>query len=258
VPALFPAGGEITWPSNEGVLGVVGVAPWATLEFCKIFYQQVAAAKDWHYPRILIDINTKIPSRGRHLQLGEADPSPAIGETIRGLAQRGATVAVVVCNTAHVLFERWSTSLPIPVLNIVEETVRHAATSGASCIATLASKSLVASRIYDNAAERAGLSICDVEPEWQERVNDWIETVKTSGRITSEDKVALGYFIDLLRAKRVDTVLLGCTELSVLQGQLDDAGFRVIDSNYALAAAALAKINTDHRLLKKATGNVGP
>lgn len=55
--------------SADGIVGVVGVAPFSTVEFLKILYGLVLAEKDWHYPRVICDINTKIPSRGRHFEL---------------------------------------------------------------------------------------------------------------------------------------------------------------------------------------------
>src|SRR5690348_692419 len=142
MPRILPPGGEVDWPQDEGVLGVVGVAPWATLDFARALYRQVNARKDWHYPRVLLDINTKLPSRGRHLQLGETDPSEAIAATIDELARQGATLAVVVCNTAHILFDRWSRNAPIPILHIIEETVRAAQGAGACKVVALASASL--------------------------------------------------------------------------------------------------------------------
>ena len=46
----------------------------------------------------------------------------------------GATIAVVVCNTAHILYDRWAPGAAIPVLDIIEETVRRAAAGGATAV----------------------------------------------------------------------------------------------------------------------------
>jgi aspartate racemase len=242
MPRILSPGGEVAWPADEGVLGVVGVAPWATIDFCKALYQQVAARKDWHYPRVLLDINTKIPSRGRHLQLGETDPSPAIAATIRELAEQGATLAVVVCNTAHILFDRWSRDLPIPVLNIIDETIRLVIASKASRVASLASKSLAESGVYARAAERAGVRSHSISERYQSYVSGFIESIKVSGATTAADDANLAELVAHLRASGADGIILGCTELSVLQAPLIAAGFRTVDSNHALARAALAKL----------------
>ena len=63
MPKIEPVNQEVNWNKEEGTLGIVGVAPWATIEFCKSFYSKIKAVKDWHYPRVIVDINSKIPSR---------------------------------------------------------------------------------------------------------------------------------------------------------------------------------------------------
>lgn len=239
MPAIPPPGGEVDWPEAEGTLGVVGVAPWATIDFCRELYACVRASKDWHYPRVLLDVNTKIPSRGRHLQLGETDPAPAIAETIRELAASGATVAVVVCNTAHILRDRWARGAPIPVLDILDETVAAAAAAGARRVAPLVSASLAARDLYGERARARGLDCEPLPPTGQRLVEDLIETVKVSGGFGPSGEDRLRALLASLAAASVDTVIGGCTELSGAGPLARAAGLRFVDSNAALARAAL-------------------
>ena len=136
MPRILPENGPVQWSEQEGAIGVVGVAPWATVDFCRAVYSLIDAEKDWHYPRLIVDANSKIPSRGRHLQLGERDPSPFIKLTIEELARQGATVVVVPCNTAHILYERWAVDAPVPVPHIVDVTVEAAIQTGARRVAS--------------------------------------------------------------------------------------------------------------------------
>ena len=217
------------------------MAPWATLEFCKALYGQCRAEKDWHFPRVLLDINTKIPSRGRHLELDEINPSKFIAQTIKELAGQGATVAVVACNTAHILYEQWSKHAPIPVLHIIEETIHFALDSGAMKVAPLVSSSLSRADLYGKQADALGVACYRLKPELQEIVSSLIETIKTSGSI--QDQAALDTLWLRLKAMNVDTVVAGCTELSILEPSCLSAGMRFVDSNYALARAALRRID---------------
>jgi aspartate racemase len=253
MPRILPPGGAVDWPAGEGALGVVGVAPWATLDFCRALYRQVEAAKDWHYPRVLLDINTKLPSRGRHLQLGETDPSPAIAATIDELARQGATVAVVVCNTAHILFERWARHSPIPLLHIIEETTRHAGERGARQVAALASASLAEHDLYGDRARQHGLGSVRIGPADQALVNQLIEEVKLSGKLGTAQLGSAGALLGRLRSAGVDTIIAGCTELSVLQGPSVEAGLRFVDSNAALAHAALTRLGLPAARIKMGT-----
>jgi aspartate racemase len=239
MPKVAPSGGEVDWRDDEGTLGVVGVAPWATIAFCNALYAEVDARKDWHYPRVLLDINTKLPSRGRHLQLGEADPSPAIAATIDELAHQGATVAVVVCNTAHILFDRWGTSAPIPILHIVHETVRAAVARGARRAAALVSPSLASAGLYTRALVAAGLESVAVTEDQQVIVTRLIERVKTGAANVHLDATA-ARLLDELIGSGADTMFAGCTELSALAPAVAERGVTFVDSNVALARAALS------------------
>lgn len=238
MPRIEPVDDMVSWPQNEGVLGVVGVAPWATIEFCRAFYALIQAEKDWNYPRVLLDINTKLPSRGRHLQLGERDPSPYIAETISELAANGATVAVVVCNTAHILYERWFRNSPIPIINIMDAVIAQAQRHQARHVVTLTSNSLAEYDLYGRKAEAAGLSCHRLNPHYQAFVGNFIEQVKKRGRLADEGQMELKQLLTYLKTQPIDTVLLGCTELSVLRDALQKQGYVVIDSNEALAQAS--------------------
>lgn len=248
MPKIIPSGGEVDWPVNEGTLGVVGVAPWATIEFCKIFYSYVAAKKDWHYPRVLLDINTKLPSRGRYLQLGEKDPSPDIALTIEELANQGATLAVVVCNTAHILYDKWAKASPIPVLNIIEETMREVKDLKPSKISVLVSASLAAHGVYDKQAKDNGISCYSLNNDEQELVSATIEAVKINGRISPD--VRVNKFLKKLILEGVSLVIGGCTELSQLRPLCEELGLVFVDSNDVLARSALRELHMSLEVLK--------
>lgn len=243
MPQIVPLGGEVNWPHNEGILGIVGVAPWATLDFCRVLYHEIQATKDWHYPRLIVDINTKIPSRGRHFELGETDPSSAIAETIVELHRQGATVAVVPCNTVHILYDRWAKSSPIPIPNIIDETLKLAATGGARRVAALVSLSMFSFDLYGNTASRHGLENCPLDHTCKELVSVMIQTIKISAQLGGDGQFQLDTLVAFLRSQEVDTVLLGCTELTVLAPDLRRRGFITVDSNQALARAALKLLN---------------
>ncbi len=90
----YPMNEVVHWPRSEKILGVVGVAPAATLDF----YQKLSerkVEKDWQHLRVIIDVNPKIPSRGRHFDLGETDPVPFFQKSIASLEFQGADIVVI-------------------------------------------------------------------------------------------------------------------------------------------------------------------
>jgi aspartate racemase len=239
MPTIQPVDAAVSWPADEGAIGVVGVAPWATLEFLRCLYSQVHASKDWHYPRVLCDINTKLPSRGRHFELGERDPSPFIAATIDELAQQGATLAVVPCNTAHILYDRWAADAPIPVPNIVDVTVETMHVKGVRKAAVFASRSLSRHGLYEKALQGAGLAIARLNDESVELISLAIEQVKVTAQVSAALTVQVENLLRELALEGVDGLALGCTELGSLQPLAERYLAVVVESNTALAAAAL-------------------
>ena len=144
---------------------------------------------------------------GRYLQLGETNPSPYITETIEELAAAGATVAVVVCNTAHILYDQWARSTSIPVINIIDAAVAEARCVRGGGVASLVSESLAKHNIYGRAIDAAGLESYSLPEMHQSLVSGFIEQVKVHGRLNKEDDVAVGKLIDHLNAYNVGTVL---------------------------------------------------
>lgn len=240
---VVPLGGEVDWPNDEGVLGVVGVAPWATIEFLNCFYSQVAATKDWNYPQILIDINTKIPSRGRHFDLGEPDPSPTIKATIQELRDSGATAVVVACNTAHLLFERWSKVDGIHVLNIFAAVAHDLDRKGSRVATVLSSFNLWKAAAYETYLSEVGTRYESLTEKDASRVAEVIESVKRTSTITEKDHQFLTELGKSLRNQGVDTVILGCTELSQCKEIFESMGLICVDSNEALAIEAITAIS---------------
>ncbi|MCR4509702.1 aspartate/glutamate racemase family protein [Pseudomonas sp. GLN_6] len=241
MPLILPVDDAVSWPVDEGVIGVVGVAPWATIDFLRALYLQVAAEKDWHYPRVLCDINTKLPSRGRHLQLGERDPSPFIAETIVELAHQGASLVVVPCNTAHILYPAWAADAPVAVPSIVQASV--VAVAGASGqVAVFASRSVYQHGLYERALSAAGLSMAVLSTQQIALVDALIAAVKVAGHVPLELLPQVESLLAGLAERGVGALILGCTELA----ELAPLGRRhlscVVDSNAALARAALLGI----------------
>ncbi len=245
MPLIFPEHINAAWPKKEGTIGVVGVAPWATLDFCRKVYKLTHATKDWHYPRIIVDANSKIPSRGRHLELGERDPSPFIASTINELANMGATVAVVPCNTAHILFNRWSTNIKIPVVNIIDASISQLKSTNSLKTVVLGSQLLINSQLFQNKLKSIGHVTINIEINDQKMINECINYLKQSQYLTANLKKLFHKFINKLKISKIDVIFIACTELSIVSEDMIEEEFFIVDSNTALALEALKAIKSE-------------
>lgn len=237
MPKIYPINNkEVFWPINEKTLGIIGMSPYATLNFLKIFYNLIPVKKEWEYPRVLLDMNTKIPSRGRYFELGEENPSLYISQTIKELHTQGADCILIPCNTVHILQNEWGQQSPIPIISILESVIDQAKKYKGRII-TFATKTTVNMNIYSNILEEKGFLTANINDKQQEVINSIIEEIKIFGYF--EDK---NYKLKKLLAnldKSITTIILGCTELSYIKRYIEENGFNTIDSNTALAEKAI-------------------
>lgn len=233
-----PMNEVVHWNANEGVIGVVGVAPAATADFYAKLIRLTPVRKDWEHVRVLLDSNPKIPSRGRYFELGETDPVPFIRQSIEGLMVMGATIIAVPCNTAHILYKRYTKDLSVLVPNMIEVTARavfKACKKIPQTVAVFASRLTQEFHLYNEILGQNKITVLDTAIH-QEEISALIEKVK-QGLMSEILKYQLGkIFSAYIKA---DAFIIGCTELSLLI-QDNFNGIPIIDSNTALAESCLA------------------
>lgn len=233
----YPMNDVYRWDPGEGVIGVLGVAPAATADFYRRLTALVLARKDWEHIRVLIDSNPKLPSRGRHLELGEADPAPFMRAGIAGLVSLGATVVAVPCNTAHILYERYTAGSPVPVPNMIEvaaEQLTALSPSPRRRVAVLGSKLTLTHDLYGRVLRPRGSECLDLGP-LQGEVSAVIELVKQGRAAEAETR----WRAAIARCDTADAFIIACTELSSLPAP-DWGGRPVVDASDALARYCVA------------------
>lgn len=211
-----------------GILG--GMGPYATLEFYKSILNNTKVNGDSDHYRILIDNNTKIPSRTRAVLYGEETPVQKTIEAINNLANAGADFVVVPCNSIHYWYKEISREIKIPwhsMIDVVAEKVKGKKTLviGAYIITEL--------KLYDDKVD--AIYIKD-----RKIVDDAVYNIKKNGYLN--DGGALLNSILKMRSK-FDVVLLGCTEYTVMKSDLEKNNIPYIDSSleYALWTVKHAK-----------------
>jgi aspartate/glutamate racemase len=104
--------------------------------------------------------------------------------------------------------------------------------------------------LYGKGAEALSLDCVRLDEGEQEIINSCIESIKVTGAI---GPVSLSDALDaVLRGlvnRGVDTVIAGCTELSAVAPHAERANLNLVDSNVALARAALRRLSVHAELL---------
>mgnify|MGYP001309030744 CR=1 FL=1 len=99
-----------------GVLG--GMGPHASNRFMELLYSCKNYKEDKLYPRVILDSNTKIPSRTRSIIFKEESPIKGMIQTANQLKEYGANAIALPCNTAHIWINELQKNVKIPIFDL--------------------------------------------------------------------------------------------------------------------------------------------
>ncbi|MBO4414173.1 MAG: aspartate/glutamate racemase family protein [Clostridia bacterium] len=219
-----------------GILG--GLGPMATVYFYELLVRHTSAGRDQDHIDVIISGRATTPDRTAFI-LGRSgdDPLPVMAEELLRLENAGADIVVMPCNTAHYFYDELARRARVPMLDIIHETLARCASLGMKRIGLLATEGTVRSGSYQKRAEPLGLEIA-VPPESDQSVI----SEQIYGRIKKNlapDAGAVISAAEKLRRSGCDTVVLGCTELSLMRKDALSGDTRFTDSMEALARAAI-------------------
>ncbi|MBE6637500.1 MAG: amino acid racemase [Ruminococcaceae bacterium] len=222
------------------VLGILGgLGPMATVYFYEMLTEHTAAASDQDHIDILISSRATTPDRTAFI-LGKStdNPLPTMIEEAKRLMQAGAEVLVLPCNTAHYFYDELSRATGAPFINIITETVAFCALRNMKTVGLLATEGTVTSGSYHTKCRDFGLNTITPCAASQALINEIIyDEIK---RGLPPDMEKFGRVAYELREKGCDTLILGCTELSLLK-KSGHLGKFYTDSLEILAAATIRR-----------------
>ncbi len=228
-----------------GVLG--GLGPAATVHFMRRLVELTDAGRDQDHVDLLVWQHGSIPDRTAFLRGDGESPVPVLVRDAMALERAGARFIAIPCNTAVVWVEQMRAATGIEVLDTVDETVAAAqdAVPGLSRLGLLATDGTLRAGTYADAAARAGLEVLVPEPEVQREVMSMIYDGVKAGRPVERER--FDAVVEHLRERGAEAVALGCTELSVLHGDLGVRDATIVDSIDALARRVVLRAGASLR-----------
>lgn len=223
-------------PKTLGILG--GVGPLASIYFQQQIVKFTDASIDQEHIPAVIYNDTFIPDRTAYI-LGKSDldPLPYIEEGFRKLEKAGCDLAVITCNTAHYFFERFSEDSAMPIVSIIDTAVEEVLNKipNAKTVGVIATDGTIKSGVYKKVIEKFGLECISPDEEDQSAVTNIIYNEVKAGKKGNCKR--LMQVVDALRAKGCDAIILGCTELSVMNedNRLTEKNHDIVDAMEALA-----------------------
>jgi len=224
---------------SDKMIGVLaGMGPRSTSPFLELLLdqcqEQYGARYDMDYPHILI---YSLPTPFYiDREINEAELKQAIREGLEKLQEWGADLIGIPCNTAHAYFDFITKNTSVPVLNMIDETVRGIP---AGSKVTLFSTGMTRkSGLYQKGLREIGCEFLFRE-EWQKTVDEIIRGIKDG----DDPEILRQMWKDLTAEARkagAGKIIIGCTDLTVLSaGEESETDF--IDSATALAKSLVRR-----------------
>lgn len=198
--------------NSRKVIGIIGgMGPMATADMFRKIIEKTDAGCDREHLHILIDNNTDIPDRTASILAGTDEPVEYMAASAKRLADAGADMLVISCDTSHYYYDKVSARSEIPILHMPEETAKAMSRAGIRCAGLLATDGTVLSGVYDKIFSRYGIELIKPDAEGQKKVMHMIYgEVKVGKRA---DTSALESTLDAMEEQGCEAFILGCTEL---------------------------------------------
>jgi aspartate racemase len=201
------------------------MGPEATLDLMQRVIKATPADDDCDHIHLVVDNNPQVPSRIKALidRTGE-DPLPCLQEMARKLEAWGVDFLAMPCNTAHFYHSGIQDAVSIPLLNMIELCVDAVLEHSpqVQSVGLLASTAVLNLGLYDHACDSHSIKVLHPDTELQSRLMQAIRNIK-KGQSGAGERITLQQNADNLVSKGAEVLLIACTELSILSGELKSA-----------------------------------
>jgi aspartate racemase len=174
-------------------------------------------------------INSNISDRSREYLVAEA----------RRLEKSGVDFLVMPCNSLHVFIKEIRECVKIPVISILEETVKFIKSNGLQKVGLISTSAAVKYKIYENIFKKERIDF--VLPNGLQRAEmDKIIQRLTNGNHLNKDRITILSVIAELKRQGCDCIALACTDLQLLLPSDDE--IKIFDTMKVLADATIENL----------------
>jgi aspartate racemase len=214
-----------------GVIG--GLGPMATAVFMEMIVDMTDAESDQEHIEILLHSKPQIPDRTKYiLGISGDSPLPYFEEIGQNLLNWGADIIVIPCMTAHFFQKELEKKLGCCVIDAISETASYLNYENISHVGIMATDGTIKSGLFQQELSKYGIRCSIPDLDTQKKIMHIIyDNVKAGTPVEMElfDEVS-----DELLKKGVEVILLGCTELSVVNHNYK-IGYGYLDAMEVLA-----------------------
>lgn len=164
---------------------------------------------------------------------------PFLLEEARRLERTGIDFIVMPCNSLHIFIDQIRESVSIPVLSIIEETMKFLIEHNIWKVGVVSTSATIKNKLYEDAFETNHISYETPDAYQQAKMGKYIKNL-VMWMQSSKDRDGLIEIIDDLTVKDLDCVILACTDLQLLIPEHKDVP--IFDTMKILADATVKEM----------------
>ena len=199
-----------------GIIG--GLGPETTAEFYLDVIFSCQKKSKTSRPAIIIasvPLPYKIEEEAIVKNVGFEKIPPFLIKEAKKLEKADADFIVMPCNSLHVFIKEIRNAVGIPVLSIIEETVKFLKKNNLNKVGIVSTSATIENKLYENAFEENGIAY-ETPDDFQQAKMGKIILNLVNGRQNNNDREELIQIINDFENKDVDCVALACTDLQLL------------------------------------------
>lgn len=219
-----------------------GMGTMATESFVRLINHRTKASKDQEYLNYVLFNHATVPDRTAYiLDREQESPMPYLLDDVEKQNLLKPNFIVLTCNTAHYFFDELQAATEIPILHMPREAANELVRQNTTGkVAILGTEGSMKAGIYEKEVRQLGFEAVIPDAQLQAKINHLIyHDIKESDYLNKE----LYYEILAEAVARFDCekIILGCTELSLMQEYVGGNEYPVIDAQSILADQTIAR-----------------
>lgn len=213
-----------------GIIG--GTGPESTVDYYKSIISKVQDKLNNHHvlPEILIN-SIDMYNVFQFIESDQLDRlTDYLSGAVRSLEAGGADFTILSANTTHIVFDDIQKEVTLPMISIVEETLKEADRLGLKKIGLIGTKFTMENDFFKKPFTAKGKTVITPTPDEQSNVHKKIVEELEIGMINMETKREFLTVIErMIEEDHIQGLILGCTELPMLL-KADDSSVPLLNT----------------------------
>ncbi len=223
-----------------GIIG--GLGPETTAEFYLDIIFSCQKKEKTARPAVIISsvpLPYQIEEDAISKNMGIERCLPFLTKEAKRLEKADADFIVMPCNSLHIFIKEIRKVVKIPVLSIVEETVKFLKREKMNKVGVISTSATIKNKLYEKAFARNNIKYITPNELEQVKMGKFILNLVT-GQQKNKDREELIKIVSSFEGKGLDCVILACTDLQLLIPQ--HPTIKIYDTMKILADATVDKI----------------